>query len=741
VIVFVATAIAVLATISSGRVVTEQRHQRILEDETRAYNRAFAQLHMALNVVNGSAYNNQNQNLVIRNALAAAGSVTTEEEQDRRNETVGDDRASSGWLDDPTGVEHGYIEGTNVRVYRGRDYIKRIQKLRGDNVNTTLDQAGESDSFFVIESAGRSGNAVRLVSALVRENEPFSSFVFFQNRHPLGVSGSPRGLIHSNNELHFYFPNGNYVDPVSAVGGFDHKAGAADSNTTVLDGNPNAQAIVLEAVDFNQLKAEASLFTVADGLDAEIAMYADGRVRVRSMTPPHWDLVSYDRSRWVIDHYDTITETRTRTIQVGTMTEEYDEDVIDHYDTETYTEMQDVLTGYVTETRTRTVQVQTGTESVERTRSVPVWMTRTVTRTRWVEVFVPYDDPDGGGGTAVGGGGGVAGEYEWVEEEYETTEDYIDHWDTEIYYEDVPVYADVEEEYTVEVPQYEQQEVTLTRDVPVYVTVTRTREVPVYDEEEYEHSYDDPVWIEESYTEDVWEFQDPQMVQEDVIQLSESVSGTIYVDGRITKLGGELNGRLTIVGNEKVRVTDSIRYVDDDGDTSMLNGDTYTEAYERNEAYEGPSVLGVIARDDVLFTNRMPDEAEVNATLMSVEGRVGIDGFAINSSGDPTYDYYYGMTPEERQVEDNYNRTSYRTRRFRKDSLRRIGGLISNDRILETFIRPDSNGNAYVDSGFKRGSMKFDINLIFNPPPNFVQVPRPVLQFFTPVFVTGSQDL
>ena len=176
VVVFIATAIAALATITSGRVIQEQRMQRVLEDEARAYNDAYAQIHMALNVVNTSAYNQQNQNLAIRDALAEP-----EEEE-----------APESWLADPADVEHGLIDGTNVRVYRGRDYIKRLQRLRGDEVDDVVDNAGASDKFFVLEGAGRAGDTTRLVSALVRETEPFSSFVFFQNRHALGVSGSPR---------------------------------------------------------------------------------------------------------------------------------------------------------------------------------------------------------------------------------------------------------------------------------------------------------------------------------------------------------------------------------------------------------------------------------------------------------------------------------------------------------------------------------------------------------------------
>jgi len=45
-----------------------------------------------------------------------------------------------------------------------------------------------------------------------------------------------------------------------------------------------------------------------------------------------------------------------------------------------------------------------------------------------------------------------------------------------------------------------------------------------------------------------------------------------------------------------------------------------------------------------------------------------------------------------------------------------------------------------VKAGFKRGTSKFDINMLHNPPPNFVEVPRPVLAYFAPVFATRAND-
>ena len=130
----------------------------------------------------------------------------------------------------------------------------------------------------------------------------------------------------------------------------------------------------------------------------------------------------------------------------------------------------------------------------------------------------------------------------------------------------------------------------------------------------------------------------------------------------------------------------------------------------------------------------MPQSAEINATLMSVKGRVGVEGIGIDESGNPTRDTFVGLTDPQIEREEAYNRTDYRTQRFVRDSLRRMGGIISNNRIIETYIRSRSDGTAYVDAGFKRGRMRFDVSLIFSPPPNFVEVPRPVVMYYAPIY-------
>jgi hypothetical protein len=83
---------------------------------------------------------------------------------------------------------------------------------------------------------------------------------------------------------------------------------------------------------------------------------------------------------------------------------------------------------------------------------------------------------------------------------------------------------------------------------------------------------------------------------------------------------------------------------------------------------------------------------------------------------------------------------NYKSSPFVKDSLRRLGGMISDERIIETYIRGRQDGTAYVDVGFKRGSSRYDYNLRYNPPPNFVEIPRPLVAAFTPVFFNREDE-
>ena len=100
VVVFIATAVAGLAAISAARVVTETKRQRSLEDETRAISSAYAQINMAMNVVNNAEYNLMNHNLELRAAIDGLYGGTASELQ-----TVTTTEAPPS----PGGEESGYL--------------------------------------------------------------------------------------------------------------------------------------------------------------------------------------------------------------------------------------------------------------------------------------------------------------------------------------------------------------------------------------------------------------------------------------------------------------------------------------------------------------------------------------------------------------------------------------------------------------------------------------------------------
>jgi hypothetical protein len=412
--------------------------------------------------------------------------------------------------------------------------------------------------------------------------------------------------------------------------------------------------------------------------------------------------------------------------------------VISSYNTETYYVNVPVYETQ-TVTRTRTDPVYE-TQQVEATRQVPQYELQPATCTRWVQVFVPYNSDDGSG-TAVGGSGGVPGEWVWQQEQYACEQNVLVGYTTETYMTTQQVQVGTntvtwQENVQVQVGTVQEER---TRQVPVYATETYYVDVPVYETQTVDVQQNVAVYEQQVQTWTQKELRWPVMVSETFVTLGDAAN-TIYVDGRITSLRGDLNGRVTVVGNEKVRVTGNLRYVDDEGDNAMLNGGDYTKPYVRNEDYDGKSVLGVVARDDVLLTAGLPTQAEINATLLSATGRVGIDGFQISEAGEPVKDWRYGLTSAEIEKEDAYRYTGTSNDTFRYESLRRIGGIISNDRILETYVKPRSDGTSYVDSGFKRGTMRYDFNLMFNPPPNFVEVPRPVAISIAPVYFVRGQD-
>jgi len=574
VVMFLALGLGAMALAHLTRVVAEERKIQGAYNAQRAQALADGQIAIAQNIVNSAPYAG-GENTAIRAAIDS----------------------------DPP-----FVPGTTVEV----------EAVPG------------SSGWYSLVARGEYVGSAAVAQILVRDRKPTTSYNYFVVDHPLGVSGKPRGLIHSNKTVDFYFPGGEYRDRVSAVEGFQWRAGALPENTTFLGGaTGNAQSIdPLADADVTDAKAIADLLLVEDALEAEISLEGTTAV-VKLFQPAH-----------------TISEERTGT-----------RNVVDRYETRSFTRRVPVYrTERVAEERPIWTRVTTR-EDV----SVPIYEERDVEveveRRVWVEDEPPPPESLGGGAIAATS----LGHWETVRE-------------TETRRRNVVVGYRTEERDRHRWVQTGTETVMVDRRVfSHYEEVVEEREVPVYRSEEY--TYFRNVWIPRSYvrTEEV------------------GAVGTIYIEGDITRLSGVLVGELSIVSNGEVKITDSLQYVDADGQPAMAGGLDPEADYAANPDYRGNSVLSVAARGDILYDKNCPDYLEINAALTSTHGKVAFEGLRVSSEGDEVTSTLRG------------DRESYV-----KKSIRRLGGIVSRYRPVATLMA--SSGG--VIAGFESGQTVMDQRLL-----------------------------
>jgi hypothetical protein len=97
----------------------------------------------------------------------------------------------------------------------------------------------------------------------------------------------------------------------------------------------------------------------------------------------------------------------------------------------------------------------------------------------------------------------------------------------------------------------------------------------------------------------------------------------------------------------------------------------------------------------------MPDQSEVNATMLASEGEVRVNGVNVASDGTVT------------STSGGYVRQSYRS----------LGGVISNQRPVTTFV----NSSNQVTRGFQYTKSVYDMKQRTNPPKGFPTLNRPRL--------------
>ena len=172
--------------------------------------------------------------------------------------------------------------------------------------------------------------------------------------------------------------------------------------------------------------------------------------------------------------------------------------------------------------------------------------------------------------------------------------------------------------------------------------------------------------------------------------LSTPANGILYFEGDVSVEGAVVDS-LTVASRGSITITSDIVYQDADGDPAQLNGKDVSQPYIPNPDYDNRAALGLVAHNNVVISNSVPDNFEVNGSLMALTGTVAIDAWL---SGD------YGS--------------------FLKDSYRLFGGLVSADRSALVL----TSGGSII-SGFQSGSSQYDGALVSRPPPSFPRIDEP----------------
>ena len=178
-----------------------------------------------------------------------------------------------------------YVAGQNTALVAAVAATPPV--IPGTNVEVAA--VPGSSGWYSLVSRGEFKASLSSSQILVRDRKPLTSYNYFVVDHPLGVSGKPTGLIHSNKTVDFYFPDGEYRDRVSAVEGFNWRAGANLGNTAFLSGaNGSAQYTdPLAGADVTDAIPHANTLLVTDDYEAKIELDGD-EVEIELYAPAHY---------------------------------------------------------------------------------------------------------------------------------------------------------------------------------------------------------------------------------------------------------------------------------------------------------------------------------------------------------------------------------------------------------------------------------------------------------------------
>jgi hypothetical protein len=173
-------------------------------------------------------------------------------------------------------------------------------------------EATGAGRWYRLSSTSDFGRGVGTATCMIRDGLSYAAYNYYVEQHNLGVSGQPKGRIHSNQKLEFYFAGGAYDGYVSAGKGFAWLSGATEQNTKFLKGVDSAaeQKSLLSKVNYAELKQGAA-YVAPVGLVAELS-FNRKQVQIKLFEKDSVQKVPVNKTRQVVSHYVTQTVTKTK---------------------------------------------------------------------------------------------------------------------------------------------------------------------------------------------------------------------------------------------------------------------------------------------------------------------------------------------------------------------------------------------------------------------------------------------
>jgi hypothetical protein len=201
-----AVAVGSVVTSFLGRTLVELNRASQQASQVRAFRQSIGELELAKAIVTASTFTN-GRNDVIQQALAA---------------------------DPPV------VPGTGVLV-----------------------EVAGPGNWYRLAAAGLHGRETGASFTYMRDGTPYVVYNYYVEEQSLGISGRPRGRIHSNHSVEFYYASGYYDDFVSAGDGFMFKNGATEANTVFAGGTDPAAdpKDLLDLIDYAGLEKAADVVT------------------------------------------------------------------------------------------------------------------------------------------------------------------------------------------------------------------------------------------------------------------------------------------------------------------------------------------------------------------------------------------------------------------------------------------------------------------------------------------------